>query len=123
MKLNQVIRGWINYFKMGSMRTFLRDFGSWMRHKVRVIILKQWKKAPTIIRNLRRISNKLKLSYMQEDFNKVGNSKYGPYRRASMNVCNFILSPKVLETPNKKDNRQGLINPHTYYLSRTQIGI
>lgn len=118
MKLNQVIRGWINYFKIGSMKLFLKEFGGWLRHKVRVIILKQWKKAPTIIRNLRRINNKLKLNFTHIDFNKVANSKYGLYRRSAMNVCNFILSPKVLETPNKKDNRQGLINPYTYYLSK-----
>jgi len=118
LKLNQVIRGWINYFKIGSMKMFLKEFGGWMRHKVRVIILKQWKKALTIIRNLRNLSYKLKLNFKEEDFFKVGNSKYGPYKRASMNVCNFILSPKVLETPNKKDNRQGLINPYNYYLSK-----
>jgi RNA-directed DNA polymerase len=122
-KLNQVLRGWINYFKMGSMRIFLKEFGSWLRHKVRVVILKQWKKAPTIIRNLRNISIKLKLNFTHEDFYKVAHSKYGPYKRASMNVCNFILSTKVLETPNKKDNRQGLINPYAYYLSKTFIGI
>ena len=100
------------------MKIFLRKFGGWVRHKVRVIILKQWKKAPTIIRNLRNISYKVKLNFKEEDFYKVGNSKYGPYKRASMNVCNFILSPKVLETPHKKDNRQGLLNPFNYYLSR-----
>lgn len=44
-KLNQVIRGWINYFKIGSMKAFLKEFGEWMRHKVRVIIIKQWKKS------------------------------------------------------------------------------
>lgn len=118
LKLNQVIRGWINYFKIGSMKVFLKEFGGWMRHKVRVIILKQWKKAPTIYKNLRKISIKLKFSFSDEDFFKVANSKYGQYKRASMNVCNYILSPKVLETPNKKDNRQGLINPYNYYLSR-----
>ena len=100
------------------MKKFLKEFGGWMRHKVRVIILKQWKKAPTIYKNLNKISIKLKLSFSHEDFYKVANSKYGPYKRASMNVCNFILSPNELETPNKKDNRQGLINPYTYYLSR-----
>ncbi|MFU8786840.1 MAG: hypothetical protein ACNA7U_06270, partial [Candidatus Izemoplasmataceae bacterium] len=88
-----------------------------------VVILKQWKKAPTIIRNLRNISIKLKLNFTHEDFFKVAHSKYGPYKRASMSVCNFILSTKVLETPNKKDNRQGLINPYAYYLSKTLIGI
>jgi len=118
LKLNQVIRGWINYFKIGSMKLFLKKFGGWLRHKVRVIILKQWKKGLTIIKNLSNISSKLKMGFTQEDFRKVAYSKYGPYKRASMNVCNFILTPKVLETPNKRDSRQGLINPYAYYLSR-----
>lgn len=40
-KLNQIIRGWINYFRIGSMKTFIDKFGQWLRHKVRVIIIKQ----------------------------------------------------------------------------------
>lgn len=123
LKLNQVIRGWINYFKIGSMKEFLKKIGKWMRHKVRVVILKQWKKSKTIYKNLRKISNKMQLKFKHEDFFKVANSKYGPYRRASGEVCNFILSNKVLEMPSKKNNRQGLINPYNYYLSRIQVGI
>lgn len=42
IKLNQIIRGWINYFRIGSMRGFMDKFGQWLRHKVRVIIVKQW---------------------------------------------------------------------------------
>ncbi len=94
------------------MKKFLKEFGGWMRHEVRVIILKQWKRTSTIYKNLSKISIKLKLSFSREGFFKVANSKYGPCKRASMNVCNFILYPDVLETPNKKDNRQGLINPY-----------
>jgi group II intron reverse transcriptase/maturase len=101
-KLYQVIRGWINYFKIGSMKLFLREFGAWMRHKVRVIILKQWKKAPTIIRNLTRLNVMFKNGFDEESIYKVAHSSYGPYRRASLNVCNFILSPKVLEMPKQK---------------------
>jgi group II intron reverse transcriptase/maturase len=115
-KLNQVIRGWINYFKIGSMKLFLREFGAWMRHKVRVVILKQWKKAPTIIRNLTRLNVMFKNGFDEESIFKVALSGYGPYKRASMNVCNFILSPKVLEMPRPKENRPGLINPYAYYL-------
>jgi group II intron reverse transcriptase/maturase len=115
-KLNQVMRGWINYFKIGSMKIFIREFGAWMRHKVRVIILKQWKKAPTIIRNLTRLNILFKNGFNEESIYKVAHSGYGPYRRASLNVCNFILSPKILEMPNPKENRQGLINPYAYYL-------
>jgi group II intron reverse transcriptase/maturase len=116
-KLNQVIRGWINYFKIGSMKLFIKEFGAWMRHKVRVIILKQWKKASTIIRNLTRLNVLFKSGFNEESIYIVAHSGYGPYKRASHNVCNFILSPKVLEMPNPKENRQGLINPYAYYLN------
>ena len=54
-KVNQKVMGWINYFRIGSMKTFINKFGQWLRHKVRVIIVKQWKrprriykKSPTI---------------------------------------------------------------------------
>ena len=115
-KLNQVMRGWINYFRIGSMKLFLKEIGGWVRHKIRVVILKQWKKPPTIIRNLTRLNKVFKNGFDERSIYKVAHSSYGPYRRASMNVSNFILSPKVLETPNRKENRPGLINPLAYYL-------
>ena len=42
-KVNQIVRGWINYFRIGRMKTFVDEFGQWLRHKIRVIILKRWK--------------------------------------------------------------------------------
>ena len=30
-KLNQIIRGWINYFRIGSMKLFIDKFGQWLR--------------------------------------------------------------------------------------------
>lgn len=47
IKLNQIIRGWINYFRIGNMKVFINKFGQWLRHKVRIII-KQWKRVRTI---------------------------------------------------------------------------
>ena len=38
-KLNQIIKGWINYFRIGSMKMFIDNFGQWLRYKVRVIII------------------------------------------------------------------------------------
>lgn len=43
-KLNQIIKGWINYSRIGSMKMFIDNFGQWLRYKVRVIIIKKWKK-------------------------------------------------------------------------------
>ena len=116
-KLNQVIRGWINYFKIGSMKAFLREFGEWMRHKVRVVIIKQWKKSSTVLRNITRINKTLSKKVSEISLYKLAHSKYGLYRRTGLNVSNVILSIEVLGKPNIKENRQGLINPYAYYLN------
>lgn len=42
-QLNWVIRGWINYFALGSMKTAMKDIDAHMRTRLRVIIWKQWK--------------------------------------------------------------------------------
>lgn len=42
-RLNWVIRGWINYFALGSMKTAMTDIDAHLRTRLRVIIWKQWK--------------------------------------------------------------------------------
>ena len=115
-KLNQIIRGWINYFRIGSMRNFIDEFGQWLRHKVRTIIIKQWKKPKRISANLKSINDLFKCNFSHEDILKVAYTRLGWYRRAGMNIVNYILSPKVLELANKKKGRPGLVNPLAYYL-------
>ena len=54
------------------MKVWLRnDFAPWMRHKVRVVILKQWKKPKTIQRNLSRLNAKLHCNMSDEDIGKI----------------------------------------------------
>lgn len=116
-KLNQIIKGWINYFKIGSMKQFIDKFGQWLRHKVRVIIIKQWKIPSRINTNLQRLNKAFKCNLDEESIYKVANSRLGWYRRSGMNVVNYLLSPKVFEIANKKKGRPGLVNPLNYYLS------
>ena len=113
-KVNQIVKGWINYFHIGSMKTFITEFGQWLRHKIRVIIIKQWKIPERIYINLQRINKRFKCNFNEEDIYKVANSRLGLYRQCGMNVINFILSPTVLAI--RKANRPGLVNPLEYYL-------
>ena len=118
-KINQVVRGWINYFKIGDMKHFLFKFSQWMRHKIRVVIIKQWKRPKKIYTNLMRINKALKCNFSDEDIRKVANARLGWYKRSSGQVVNFLLSPQVLGI--KKANCPGLVDPLEYYISRKEL--
>ena len=118
-RVNQIVMGWINYFRIGMMKQFMYEFGRWLRHKIRVIIIKQWKNPSTIFRNLAYINRKYKNGFDEESMYKVANSRLGWYKRCSMDVVNYILSPKLLET--KIKDRAGLLNPLNYYLRNVGI--
>lgn len=54
-KLNQVIRGWINYFRVGSMKTALNRIDERLRTRMRIVIWKQWKTREKRIWGLRKL--------------------------------------------------------------------
>ena len=98
------------------MKLFLRELGGWMRHKVRVVIIKQWKKPQTIFKNLKKLRDITKSSYNDKELLGIANARQGLYRMCSYPIINFLLSPKILET--RKGDRPGLVNPLNYYLSK-----
>ena len=55
MKLTQFVRGWVNYFSLADMKGLLRETDEWLRHKIRTIYWKQWKKVKTKFRELKRL--------------------------------------------------------------------
>ena len=79
------------------MSTYLRDkFGPWLRHKVRVVIVKQWKKYDTIYKNLLTLKRIIKSNLDDTSIYQAAMTRLGWYRQCGLSVFNFLLSPKVL---------------------------
>lgn len=122
-KLNQVIRGWVNYYRTGNMTTYLRDvFGPWMRHKVRVVIVKQWKKCRTIYKNLLKIKSIIKSKITDDAIYQASMTRLGWYRQCGLSTINHLLSPQVLalsrvNRTDKSKSRPGLVDPYALYQS------
>ena len=55
LKLTQYIRGWVNYFGMADMKNLLQTTDEWLRHKIRAIYWKQWKKVKTKYKELKKL--------------------------------------------------------------------
>ena len=55
IKLTQFIRGWVNYFGMADMKRLLQSNDEWLRHRIRTIYWKQWKKAKTRFKELKKL--------------------------------------------------------------------
>ena len=54
-KLNQLIRGWINYFKIGSMKTLCKQLDTNIRYRLRMCIWKHWKTPQNRAKNLMKL--------------------------------------------------------------------
>lgn len=101
-RLNQVIRGWINYYKMGSMKTTLMKIDSHLRVRLRMCIWHKWKTA-----NNRR-KNLIKLGMDKYDAYKNSHSSKGAVRIA----YSWILTTTIT---NKRLAQFGLVSCVEHY--------
>lgn len=53
-KVNQILRGWINYYKIANCKGLLRKLMSWIRRRLRMIKIAQWKSYKPLHKILRR---------------------------------------------------------------------
>lgn len=108
VKLNQVIRGWINYFSIGSMKGRMSDTDGHLRTMIRIIIWKQWKKPS------RRKWGLMKLGVPEWIARKV--SQWG-------NHYQFVAQRSVLKSAVSKQvlSKKGLVSCADYYLERNSL--
>ena len=103
-KLNQLIRGWINYFKIESMKTLCKELDSNIRYRLRMCIWKHWKTPQN------RAENLIKLGMNKEDAYSIA---YTGARIA--HVCSGALNYVIT---NKRLASFGLVSMLDYYTER-----
>jgi group II intron reverse transcriptase/maturase len=54
-KLRMYIPGWKGYFQLAQTPRVFRELDEWLRHRLRAVQLKQWKRGKTIYREIRRL--------------------------------------------------------------------
>jgi len=52
-ELREYLTGWKAYFRLAETPRIFRDLDEWIRHRMRAVQLKQWKRGPTTFRELR----------------------------------------------------------------------
>ncbi|MEL6143517.1 MAG: group II intron maturase-specific domain-containing protein [Bacteroidota bacterium] len=87
IKLNQLMRGWVQYFKLGTGYQKLKDLDSWIRCRLRYCIWKQWKKPK------RRYRAFIQLGVNHEWAKKFAGSRMGGWAIA----CSPIMKVTVTE--------------------------
>ncbi|QLG87199.1 group II intron reverse transcriptase/maturase [Chitinibacter bivalviorum] len=56
-KLRMYIPGWKGYFQLAQTPKVFRELDEWLRHRLRAVQLKQWKRGKTIYREMRRLGS------------------------------------------------------------------
>lgn len=64
VRLNQVVRGWMNYFKLADAKKLIQGLDEWIRSRMRMAIWKRWKKVLTRFQNLKRAGIRVEQAWM-----------------------------------------------------------
>ncbi len=103
VKLNQVIRGWINYFRIADMRTWMSEITSHLNRRLRCIIWKQWKTCK------HRHECLLKLGVSKDKAKRTAYSRASYWHNSMSIVMHVAVS-------NKRLKQKGLVFPLEHYL-------
>ena len=89
-RLNPIIRGWINYFRICKMKGVMKELDSYLRFRLRMCIWKQWKLPRT------RVQNLIKLGMPQWMAHRNGYSRKGYWAVAGSGILTHTITNERL---------------------------
>lgn len=102
LKLDAIIRGWVNYFKIANAKSNMQKLDEMVRSRLRIMTWRKWKRIRTKVVNLMNLGIERSKAYMW------GNTSKKP--------CRISHSPILLRTLNNKYWRKaGYVGFYNYY--------
>lgn len=103
-KLNDTVRGWVNYYKLADMKGLMRKMDQWTRRRMRMVTWKSWKRVRTRFYWLKKLgANKSKAW-------EWANTRKGYWRIADSHILHKTLTNELFR-------RAKYISFLEYYLS------
>lgn len=91
-KLNDIIRGWVQYFRLADMKKLLVELDQWLRRRLRMVAWKRWKKVKTKHKMLR------KLGIPDNQAWQWANTRRGYWRTAGSPILTQAMSNERLKS-------------------------
>jgi len=89
-ELSEFLTGWKTYFRLAETPNAFRNLDEWIRHRLRMVQLKQWKRARTTFEALRRLGVGAKLAAQAAAHTKS-------WWRGSAMMLNYALPPSYYD--------------------------
>ena len=103
-ELESYLKGWINYYRIGDMKSFLMKIDQWIRRRIRMIYWKRWKLVRTKYRNLQILG-----------VNKSKAWEWANTRKSYWRISGSYILTRAL--PNDRLQHLGYMSALNYYNS------
>lgn len=95
-KINYVVRGWVNYFRIANIKNKITEIDEHLRVRVRVIIWKQWEKTRRKCESLQKLGVPLEIAF------NCANTRKGYYQICKTRYIQFAIN-------NERLRKRGLV--------------
>lgn len=95
-KINYVVRGWVNYFRIANMKNKITGIDEHLRVRIRVIIWKQWKKIRKKCESLQKLGVPFEIAF------NCANTRKGYYQICKTRYIQFAIN-------NERLRKRGLV--------------